>query len=115
MPNSKASGAEREGSFVGGTSLWDYGRLCELLDRLGFLGFDENYAAPWTDDETVVVEVSDASGVHRVLDYGHQGPPELMALQLAIDAIAERVEWGMTNTTAMAASSSEGPPNGPTD
>jgi hypothetical protein len=84
---------EREGSFEGSIEIWDYARLNELFDHFGFLRLPEGYAAQWTDDETVRVEVSTGSSTHQVLDYGHQGPPELVALQLAIDAIVERIDW----------------------
>lgn len=84
---------EREGSFVGEIDLFDYGRLCELFDALGFERLEPNYAANWTDDETVVVSATVDSETYRVEDYGHQGPPELVALQLALEAITERIDW----------------------
>lgn len=84
---------DRQGEHDGGIDLWTYARLCELFDSLEFLDLRASYAAEWTDDETVIVEVSTASGAHQVLDYGHQGPPELVALQLAVEAISERIEW----------------------
>jgi hypothetical protein len=87
---------EREGSFKGTIDLWSYGQLCELFDHLGFLELDENYSAGWSDDETIVLEARDAAGLHRVRDYGHQGPPELVALHLSVDATIERIEWQPT-------------------
>jgi hypothetical protein len=88
---------EREGSFEGTIDIWSYGQLCELFDHLGFLELDEDYAAVWTDDETIVLEATDAAGLHRVRDYGHQGPPELVALHLSVDATIERIEWQSTD------------------
>jgi hypothetical protein len=84
---------EREGSFEGAIDVWDYAHLCELLDHLGFVELDENYSSQWSDDESITVEASDASGLHRVLDYGHQGPPELVAVQFAIEAVTEKIDW----------------------
>jgi hypothetical protein len=93
--------AARDGAFDGAIDIWAYGHLCELLDSLDFFGLEENYAAEWTDDATVIVEASGAAGSHRVLDYGRQGPAELVALQLAIDATADRIEWsGVGNESA---------------
>ena len=84
---------DRAGSFDGEIDIFSYGYLCQLLDELGFAGMDENYAAQWTDDSTVVVQATTADGTHRVQDYGRQGPPQLFALQLSIDATANLIEW----------------------
>ena len=81
------------GSFAGEIDIFSYGYLCQLLDELGFAGMAEDYAAPWTDDSTVVLQATTAEGTHRVQDYGRQGPPALFALQLSIDATADRIEW----------------------
>jgi hypothetical protein len=83
----------REGTFEGGISLWDYARLCELLDQLGFRSMNEDYAAQWTDDATTLLRADHVSGSVQVRDYGQQGPAELFALQLAVDATVELIEW----------------------
>jgi hypothetical protein len=87
------SDVDKIGSFVGEIDIFSYGQLCQLLDALGFASMDENYAASWTDDSTVVLQATTADGTHRVEDYGRQGPPALFALQLSIDAITDRIEW----------------------
>jgi hypothetical protein len=87
------SDAERIGSFSGQIDFFSYGYMCQLLDELGFQSMDANYAAQWTDDSTVVLQATRADGTHRVEDYGRQGPPQLFALQLSIDATAALVEW----------------------
>jgi hypothetical protein len=85
--------AEREGTFEGEVDRFDYARLCQLLEYFGFEDFEPSYTGNWTDDSTVIVTVRRPGSEHTVSDYGRQGPPELQALQLAIDAVAEKIEW----------------------
>ena len=88
---------EREGSFEGTIDLWSYGQLCELFDHLGFRDLEEDYSVDWTDAETLILEARGPAGLHRVIDYGHQGPPELVALRLAVEATVEHIEWEATD------------------
>lgn len=83
----------REGHYSGNIGLWDYGRLCQLLDRYQFMNLDEEYSADATDLSGVTIQAERLGNVHRVLDYGNQGGPDLVALQLSIDAIGDRIEW----------------------
>ena len=86
---------DHQGHWAGEIDIWDYARLCYLIDELRFSELATRYAAPWTDSETVVITVVPSKGgpALAVSEYGGYGPPELWALQLAIDAAAARVKW----------------------
>jgi hypothetical protein len=84
---------DRMGPHEGQIDLWAYARLCQLLDHLGFRDLRPSYAAPWTDDFTVVIEVDRLGERYEVSDYGQQAPPDFMALRLAIDANVAEIDW----------------------
>jgi hypothetical protein len=60
------------------------------------MNLDEEYSADATDLSGVTIEAERLGNVHSVLDYGNQGGPDLVALQLSIDAIGDRIEWTAT-------------------
>ncbi|HKO91205.1 MAG TPA: DUF6438 domain-containing protein, partial [Polyangiaceae bacterium] len=81
------------GVHEGSLSLRQYAELCLLTDHLGFLELEPEYRAPWPGDASAILEVRHATGDHQVVDYGRQGPPELIALELAFDGAAAGVPW----------------------
>jgi hypothetical protein len=84
-------GGEREGKV----SIFDFGRLCYLLEHVRFESFDPRYAWDGYDGGTVRVKVWPAgSDEPRVVeDYGSNAPIELWAVQSAIEGVAGRVKW----------------------
>lgn len=84
---------EMQGAFEGTLSLRDYAQLCQLVDHLGFVDLEPAYRALWADDASATVLVNTEMGVLEVLDYGNQGPPELVALQLSIDGLSRSIKW----------------------
>lgn len=87
----------RQGTFQGEIGAYGYALLCSVLERMSFSYLEDSYAATWTDDETVVVEVVTSSGEKKsVSDYGRQAPPELFAFQALFDRLTEKVAWRET-------------------
>jgi hypothetical protein len=86
---------KNEGDLTGRIHISDFGRLCYLLERLGFSEFEHEYTAPWTCSPTVYLRVWQAGEEQPIVvkDYGEYGPIELWALQQAVDAVAGRIEW----------------------
>jgi hypothetical protein len=85
---------ERTGRFLGSVSVSDFGRLALMAERAGFMELDARYAAPWTDDETLIVTVVPRAGEAKVVvDYGRFGPPDLWALEQALIGLAADVRW----------------------
>jgi hypothetical protein len=84
-----------KGDFTGSIHISAFGRLCHLLERLRFFEFEREYNAPWTCSPTVYLRVWRAGEAEPVVakDYGEYGPIELWALQQAVDAVANRIEW----------------------
>jgi hypothetical protein len=81
------------GAFEGGLGVREYARLCQIADQLGLLELEPEYRAPWPGDASAIVEARHVTGEHRVLDYGEQGPSELIALELALDGAAAGIDW----------------------
>jgi hypothetical protein len=84
---------DRAGEHEGTVGLRSYARLCQLVDQLGFVELESEYRAPWDGDAAAIVRVSHATGAYEVLDYANQGPPELVALELAIDGTTGSATW----------------------
>jgi len=86
--------APRQGSYAASVYFGDFARLAMFIDQSGFMKLADRYAAPWTDDETVVVSVVLRDGTTKtVSDYGRFGPPDLWILEHAIDGIVDRMKW----------------------
>jgi hypothetical protein len=81
------------GDFEGTVSVFDYGKLCYLVKRLGFDELPARYAAGWTDSPTFIVTATAGKTRKVVSDYAGVGPIELWAVQQAVDAVAQRVRW----------------------
>lgn len=87
--------AEREGRFVGELPLRTFGRLAFAVERISFMGLDEDYTVRVTDLPSTIITVveSETGAEHRVRDYGEQAPPEFWMLAETLDAVAARIEW----------------------
>lgn len=87
-------GVPRVGKFTGQIAVAAFGQLSLMVERAGFMDLDERYAAPWTDDETIITTVTPRIGSPKsVLNYGRFGPPELWALERTIIGLVEDVGW----------------------
>jgi len=84
---------ERIGDFEGKVNVFDYGKLCYLLKRLGFDQLPLRFTADWTDSPTYIVTAVAGDSTKAVSDYSGVGPIELWAVQEAIDAVRQRIEW----------------------
>jgi len=84
----------RIGKFVGRVPFYDFAQLALLAERAGFMTLQERYAGSWTDDETRRITIRARSGKEKTVeDYGDFGPPELWALERAIDGVVESIKW----------------------
>jgi hypothetical protein len=84
---------ERMGDFEGKTNVFDYGKLCYLLKKVGFDQLPQLFTADWTDSPTFIVTVAGAGKTKTVSDYSGVGPIELWAVQQTIDALGQRIQW----------------------
>lgn len=85
-----------EGSLgIGEVTLWDFGALCYLIEKLNFASMAGHYQADGTDNGTSIVKVwrSGQAEPTVVRDYGGVGPIELWGIQTAIDGVAGRIHW----------------------
>lgn len=81
------------GKFTSKVEVYEYGRLCYLLDQLHFMSLDPAYEADWTDDATYTITTTGKDRKKVVKEYGSVGPIELWAMQQAIDSIRQKLEW----------------------
>lgn len=81
------------GKFAAEINLNTYGRLCYFIEDSRFRELKPDYHAPWTDDTTCVVTVTEGDRQTRVSDYGEVGPIELWAIQSLIDAVRNELDW----------------------
>ncbi len=72
-------------------ALSDFALLAANVEMMGLLALDAEYAAGWTDDETVTLEIEGPFGVRRIEDYGRQGPPLLRAFHDLVDRRTEEL------------------------
>lgn len=87
--------AERQGTYEGEVSIWDYGLLCYAIEAFGFFELAPHYSIVVTHASRIVLKVTmsaDAREV-QVSDYANQGPPELWVLAKAIDGVAAGIDW----------------------
>jgi hypothetical protein len=83
------------GNYYGKIDLWDFGRLCYLIDKIHFNKLDSLYEDLTTDTPSVIVEVIYKNGDKKdVQDIDDQAPIEFWALTKTIDAISSEIDWG---------------------
>ena len=89
------SHVDMKGIYNGEVGLFDFGRLCYAIERIGFLEMEKDYIAPWTDDSAAIVRVENAGSgqVSEVSDYGRQAHPEFWLLTNTIDSLSKRIDW----------------------
>lgn len=81
------------GTFEGEVNIFSFGKLCYLMDRLGFSKFQPQYDANSIDSATVTITASTKDGEIVVSDYSEIGPIELWAIQQTIDNIRHEIQW----------------------
>lgn len=77
----------------GQVSIWDYGRLCYLLQRLGFDRFAAGYVAPGYDAPSARISVRAGDREMSVRVSGDVGPVEFWAIEQAIDNVRRGINW----------------------
>ncbi len=87
--------AERKGNYTGTVSLWDFGRLCYAIERLGFFEMSSRYWISITHQSKMYLRVVHAGheGEVEVNQYANVGPPELWILGRAIDGVVADIDW----------------------
>ena len=85
----------REGRFTGEASIFDYVRLCQLLDEVDVGSFEADYRVDARHQEILILRVFRGQGMRpvEVREYGKAGPASLWALHAAIDSIAHGITW----------------------
>jgi hypothetical protein len=79
----------------GRVHLFDYARLCELLEHARFASMAREYTWEGFDLPTYTVTVWPTGGGEpvAVADCGAAGPAELWGLRAAIEGVAGRIDW----------------------
>lgn len=83
------------GTYSGAVYLFDYGRLCYLIEQVGLVGQSRTYEANRTHQATEVLRLTIAGtgAVVEVSDYGSVAPIHIWAIRETIDAIAAKAAW----------------------
>lgn len=82
-----------QGDYAGKVSVFAYGRLCYVMKEFQFERLAPRYIASWTDASTTIVTAVAGNVTTRVSEYSAIGPIRLWAVQQAIDAVAQDVNW----------------------
>ncbi len=84
---------KEEGDYTGSVpSAW-LASMTELLRHLPLDKIKDNYAAEWTDDQTITVEVRYNGKVKKIVDYGEVGTFGLKRLYGYIFGWKTAIEW----------------------
>ncbi len=84
---------DRVGRYEGKLAERSFARLCQLVEHASFGNMKAEYLGAWTDAPSAQVTVTERGQTRKVLDYDEVGPPELWALEQALDNLASRVKW----------------------
>jgi len=79
----------------GSVGAFDFGRLCELLESIGFESLARQYDWGGYDGGTATVRVWPAGSEDpvEVQDYGEVGPVALWGLRAAVEGVARSIDW----------------------
>ena len=80
---------------AGKVSIFDFGRLCLLIEHIGFESFKPRYDWDGFDATTVTIKVWRVGSDQPIVveDYGGVGPEDLWTLSAAIEGVASHVHW----------------------
>lgn len=95
--------AERIGHFHGELDERSFARLCQFVERMSFASLEKEYWGNWMHMPSVKVTVVKEGRSYEVLDYDEVGPPELWALEHALDGLASRTSWSIVSVAKAAA------------
>ncbi|MGB0952306.1 MAG: hypothetical protein ACPG31_03695 [Planctomycetota bacterium] len=87
-----------EGDYAGELHLWDYARLCSLVEHFEIGDLEERYRYPTSHAEWVNVKIlmKDGSTI-KVSDYGKASPPEYQAFCAMIEKVLYEMDWEPTD------------------
>lgn len=77
----------------GAVTVFQFGRLCHLIELLGFDRLEPRYAPPQDTHGGIRVSVRYADRTVSVQDAGWMGPVELWAIQSAIERLKHDIAW----------------------
>ena len=80
---------------TGQISIFDFGKLCYMIERAGFESMQPRYAWEGFDAGTVTLSVWRVGSEQPMVveDYGQVGPQEFWELCAAIEGVASRIDW----------------------
>ncbi len=80
---------------TGQVSIFDFGSLCWMIERVGFESLQPRYAWGGFDASTVTLKIWRVGSEQPIVveDYGDQGPQEFWELCAAIEGVASRIDW----------------------
>jgi hypothetical protein len=81
------------GNFSGEVNLWDYARLCQVLDGARLEPAKYTRGPSHADWAILGVFRGDERSPLQIEEYACSGPAELWTVLSCIDAVATRVEW----------------------
>jgi hypothetical protein len=84
---------EKDVEYEGEVTFQSFGRLCLLAQRLRFDKLVRLYSANVSDAGGATVSVTVGGREHTVGESGSTGPIELWALEIALQAVKQRVRW----------------------
>jgi hypothetical protein len=84
---------ERIGDYRGELDEADFERLALFIEQCGFFDWDDEYAAPVTDNPSHDLRVARGSEVKHVHQYGTDEPADFWTVATLIDGLALHVEW----------------------
>lgn len=90
--------SRRKGQFNGSVTLEDYGRLCYLIERLNLNSLPEDIRkdkASGSHACAAIIRAKKSGEVDPLVnqEINQNGPVELWAIQMSIDAVANNIEW----------------------
>ena len=71
---------------------WRFDRLARLVTEIGYFGLESSYESEATDQLVVVLAITQFGCEKPVMDYGHDGPWRLWALEEMISAELPAIE-----------------------
>lgn len=85
---------EVKGEFNGTIDAASYDKLIKTINYVGLLKLNDEFDAPWTDDQTVTLEVKyDGGKIKRISDYGTVGSFGLSSLYNQLYTLRRTQTW----------------------
>ncbi len=83
----------RIGEYRGKSDDYYFATLARLIKSQGYFTLKNNYSSAWSDQDTVVTSVVNGSERKTIENYGNEAPIKLWGIDMAIDAVVERISW----------------------